>query len=571
MNNKEIAKILEEIGQMLELKGENPFKSRAYFNAARMIETYSRPLQELGGKEEIGKIKGIGTALADKISRLLDNGDLPYYNDLRASLPEGLMDLLKIPGLGAKKVRVIYDKLKISSVGELEYACTENRLRDLPGFGEKSQAKIFASIQLFKKYSERYLYPVALDAAEDLLAYLKKHDSITDIEIAGSLRRRKETIGDIDIVAACGTAERSAVMAYLIQYPGTAAIEAHGDTKSTIALKIGIKADLRLVSRNSFPFLLHHATGSKEHNIAMRSRAQNRDLKLNEYGLFSGDTEIPCKTESEIYRQLELAYIPPELRENYGEIESAESGELPDLFTGEPFFGHFHVHSTWSDGSNSIEEIARYCISQGLQYVGITDHSKSAFYANGLKEDRIHAQHEEIDKLNESLHPFHIFKGIEVDILANGDLDYTDNILSLFDFVIASVHSQFTLSRDAMTTRICKAVKHPAVTMLGHPTGRLLLAREAYQLDIQKVIETAAEYGKIIEINANPYRLDLDWHDGRYAKKLGVRTSINPDAHALEGFSDYLYGIGIARKAWFTAEDILNTFDLPSVTTYLKK
>ena len=369
MNNKEIAQILEEIGQMLELKGENPFKSRAYFNAARMIETYNRPLRELGGRVEIGKIKGIGTALVDKISRLLENGDLPYYHELKASLPKGIMDLLKIPGLGAKKVGVIYDKLKISSVGELEYACMENRLRDLPGFGEKSQKKIFNSIQLFKKYSERFLYPVAYEAAEDLVAFLKDLDSITDIEIAGSLRRRKETIGDIDIVAACGDTERSEVMAHFVEYPGTADIEARGDTKSTIALKNGIKADLRLVSKNSFPFLLHHSTGSKTHNTSLRDRARSRDLKLNEYGLFSGSKEISCANEAEIYRQLELSYIPPELREDYGEIEAAESGKLPDLYTGKPFFGHFHVHSIWSDGSNSLEEIARYSESGSCRHL----------------------------------------------------------------------------------------------------------------------------------------------------------------------------------------------------------
>ncbi len=571
MNNKEIAQILEEIGQMLELKGENPFKSRAYYNAARTIETFGRPLRELGGKEQLGKIKGIGTALADKISRLLEKGDLPYYNELKASLPDGIMDLLKIPGLGAKKVRTIYDKLKISSIGELEYACTENRLRDLAGFGEKSQEKIFNSIQLFKKYSERFLYPVASEAADNLLEYLRKHDDITDIEIAGSLRRKKETIRDIDIVAACEDGNRPQVMTYFTRYPEIATVDVHGETKSTITLKSGIKADLRLVEKNSFPFLLHHSTGSKEHNTALRARARDRKLKLNEYGLFSGDREISCKDETDIFRHLDLPYIPAELRENYGEIETAEAGSLPVLYSGEPFYGHFHVHSTWSDGTNSIEEITLFCIDQGLSYVGISDHSKSAFYANGLTEDRIRAQHEEIDGLNERYAPFRIFKGIESDILSDGRLDYGDDILETFDFVIASVHSQFTLSRDAMTTRICRAVAHPAVAMLGHPTGRLLLAREAYEVDMQKVIETAAEHQKIIEINANPYRLDLDWRDGRYAKKLGLKTAINPDAHALEGLADFRYGIGIARKAWFEASDILNACDMATVEAWFKK
>jgi len=571
MNNKEIAQILEEIGQMLELKGENPFKSRAYYNAARTIETFGQPLRELGGKAELGKIKGIGTALADKISRLLEEGDLPYYNDLKASLPDGIMDLLKIPGLGAKKVKTIYEKLKISTIGELEYACTENRLRDLPGFGEKSQEKIFNSIQLFKKYSERFLYPVGSGAADSLLAYLKRHDSVTAIDIAGSLRRKKETIRDIDLIAACVDGDRPEVMAHFTRYPEIATVDVHGETKSTVTLKCGIKADLRLAGRTSFPFLLHHSTGSKEHNTAIRARAQGRKLKLNEYGLFSGDTEIPCRDEADIFRQLDLSYIPPELRENYGEIEAAESGVLPELYSGEPFYGHFHVHSTWSDGTNSIEEITRFCIDQGLFYLGISDHSKSAFYANGLTEDRIRTQHEEIDRLNEKYAPFRIFKGIESDILADGRLDYADDTLATFDFIIASVHSQFSLSREVMTERICRALAHPSVTMLGHPTGRLLLAREAYDVNMQKVIETAAEYGKIIEINANPYRLDLDWREGRYAKKLGVKTAINSDAHALEGLADCRYGVGIARKAWFEAADILNTCDTGTVEVYFKK
>ncbi len=486
-------------------------------------------------------------------------------------MPDGIMDLLKIPGLGAKKVRTIYDQLKISTIGELEYACTENRLRDLPGFGEKSQQKIFDSIQLFKKYHERFRFPVAYEAGGDLLEYLRQNHSIIRIEIAGSLRRKMETIRDVDLVASCLASDRPAVMDYFTRYKEITAVEVQGETKSTVLLKSGIKADLRLVGDESFPFLLHHSTGSKEHNTALRSRARERNLKLNEYGLFGGDTAIPCKDETDIFAHLDLPYIPPELRENYGEIEAAEHGTLPELYSGEPFYGHFHVHSTWSDGTNSIEEIARFCKDQGLSYVGISDHSKSAFYANGLTEERVHAQHEEINRLNEKLTPFRIFKGIESDILADGRLDYSDDILATFDFVIASVHSQFTLALEAMTERICRALAHPAVTMLGHPTGRLLLAREAYKVNMQQVIETASEYGKIIEINANPYRLDLDWRDGRYAKKLGVRTAINPDAHAIEGLADYRYGIGIARKSWFETSDILNASDVKSISAFFKK
>ena len=570
MNKKEIAHILEEIGIILDLKGENPFKVRAYYNGARIVENLDRDITDLVNSGELAQIKGIGKALADKISTLVKNKSLPYYEELKSSIPEGLLQMLKIPGLGARKVKVIYDKLGISNIGELEYACRENRLRDLQGFGQKSQDKILMSIKLQKIYSERFLIPVAKNEGERLLEYLKKNSKLTRIEIAGSLRRKSETIKDLDLIASCAEVHRKEIMQYFVSYDKNIQIVSQGTTKAAIILDSGITAELRLVNDSEFPFLLQHATGSKEYNTQMRRLAKDQNYKLNEYGLFRGDTPIACKNEEEIYHKLGLQIIPAPLREGMGEIELAQSNTPLEIFDGTPFYGLFHVHTTYSDGANSLKDIAEACIRMGLAYIGICDHSKSAFYANGLSDDRVKEQQEEIDKLNTMFSGFKIFKGIEADILQNGAIDYTDTILSSFDFVIASVHSIFNLSKEVMTERICRALRNPHVTMLGHPTGRLLLAREPYNVDMKKVIEVAGEEKKIIEINANPFRLDLDWRWGKYARSNGVKTSINPDAHSIEGLADYHYGIGIAQKGGFQKEEILNTFTVSEVEEYFK-
>jgi len=571
MNKKDVSKTLKEIGVILELKGENPFKIRAYYNGARIIESLSQNLDELVNSGEIGNLKGIGKALSEKISLLVKDGTLPYYEELKSSIPSGLIDILKIQGLGAKKVKVIYEILKITSIGELEYACRENRLRDLDGFGQKSQDKILESIELQKKYRERFLFPVAINEADSILLYLNKNNHIIVSEIAGSIRRKKETIRDIDIVASCEQKNRPGIMQYFWDYPETDSVIVRGETKSTIILNSGIHCDLRLVDDSSFAFLLHHSTGSKDHNTELRNLAKTKNLKMSEYGLFENDKSIVCKNETEIFEKLGLQFIPPELREGTVEIELASNNKLPDLYTGKPFFGLLHVHTTYSDGANTIDEIVKECQQLGFEYVGITDHSKSAFYANGLGEERIKQQQDEIDQLNAGLNNFRILKGIEVDILADGSLDYDDKVLSTFDFVIASVHSQFRMSKNDMTARIVKAISNPYVTMLGHPTGRLLLGREAYEVDIEKIIETAGKLGKVIEINSSPYRLDLDWRWGKFANEMGVKTALNPDAHLIEGLKDYIYGIGIARKAWFTKENVLNSYSLLEVENFFEK
>ena len=571
MNKKEVAKILEEIGTILDLKGENPFKVRAYYNGARIVETLDKDLADLVKTREIAGIKGIGKALVEKISTLVNEGSLPFYDELKSSIPEGLLQMLKIPGLGVKKVKVIFDKLGIISIGELEYACRENRLRDLQGFGQKSQDKVLKSIELQKKYSERFLMPVAEDEARQVIDYLKKNRKIIRVEIAGSLRRKMETIKDLDIIASCDEGDREDIMQFFVSYDQSIRIISQGVTKSAIILDSGITAELRLVNDSEYPFLLQHATGSKEHNTQMRRLAKEHNYKMNEYGLFSDDKLIVCKDENEIYTNLGLQIIPPELREGMGEIESAKVKYLPEVYDGNPFYGLFHVHTTYSDGANSLKEIADACQSMGLEYVGICDHSKSAFYANGLSEERVKEQQTEIDQLNARYNEFKIFKGIEADILQDGSLDYEDDVLATFDFVIASVHSNFNLSEEAMTERICRALQNPYVTMLGHPTGRLLLAREPYKVDMEKVIDVAGNERKIIEINANPFRLDLDWRWGKLARSKGIKTAINPDAHSVEGLKDYHYGIGIARKGGFSKEEIINTFTMNEMEAYFKK
>jgi DNA polymerase (family 10) len=570
MDKKKITAILEEIALLLEMKGENPFKSRAYSNGARIIENIDGDLAALIANGELEKTKGIGQALYEKIKTLMETGSLPYYDELKNSVPAGLMEMIRIPGLGAKKVKTIHEKLDITSVLELEYACKENRLRDLPGFGQKSQDKILQGIELHKKYSERYLYHIAESEAYALLEYMKKADGIIRIELAGSLRRHKETIKDVDILASCADEKRESIMQYFTNYPERDTITGQGNTKSSIVLNSGINSDLRLVTDTEFPFALHHFTGSKEHNTAMRSRAKAMDLKMSEYGLFRGEEVLPCKDENEIFTRMGLQYIPPELRENMGEIEAAAGNELPELYDGNPFHGIFHVHTTYSDGAHSVKEMADACRAMDMQYIGISDHSKAAFYANGLTEERVIKQHAEIDELNRHYDDFTIFKGIEVDILPDGSLDYSDEVLATFDFVIASVHSSFQLPQEEMTKRILRALQNPYVTMLGHPTGRLLLGREPYALDMEEIIREAGRLGKIVEINSSPHRFDMDWRLGRLAAQHNVRTSLNPDSHSIDGLPEYRYGIGIARKAWFTKERVLNSFTTDEVRAYFQ-
>ncbi|HNT33766.1 MAG TPA: DNA polymerase/3'-5' exonuclease PolX [bacterium] len=570
MDRESVIAILDEIAILLELKGENPFKSRAYSNAARALEADGRDISQLVVSGELGKVNGIGAGLTEKITELVQTGKLAYYLQLKSEIPDGVLEILRVPGMGPKKVRAVYTELGVDSLGSLEYACRENRLVTLPGFGSKTQQKVLEGIERLKKFRERHLLDTALIDAGKLADYIRQSPNATRVEIAGSLRRRRETIKDVDILVTAVNPE--AVMNHFVAYPEVETVTGHGETKSSIVLNTGINADLRVVRQDQFAYALHHFTGSREHNTEMRSRARKMGLKMNEYGLFKDDEQpIECADEQSLFQELGLQYIPPELRENTGEIEAAERGEIPTLIEPGDVRGIFHVHSNYSDGSMTLERIAAIGRSLGYEYVGIADHSQSARYAHGLEPERVIEQHREIDEVNKGADGFRLLKGIESDILKDGSLDYSDDILEQFDFVIASVHSNFNLSEREMTERILKALRNPFVTMLGHPTGRLLLAREPYPVDLEAVLECAAENGVAVEINANPHRLDLDWIHCKRAKALGVRIAICPDAHDEEGFEDTAYGVAVARRGWLERSDIINTMALTEVTAWLQR
>jgi DNA polymerase (family 10) len=564
-----VIQLLEEIAILLELTGENPFKSRAYQNAARNLEKIDTDFKELAEQNRLSEIQGIGEAISKKLTELIKTGKLEYYEKLKASVPPGHLEMLKIPGLGPKKIHALHEQLGIKNVGELEYACLENRLVDLKGFGKKTQDNILAGIAKLKVYKERRLYAEVAAEADVLLNYLKKEKNILSISIAGSLRRGNETIKDIDILAATKNPEKLA--GHFTSYKQVENVTASGETKVSVVLRSGINADLRIVTPDEYPYALHHFTGSKEHNTAMRSRAKDMGFKMNEYGLFRGEENIKCKNEEELFGALKLQFIEPELRENMGEIQAAEKNELPKLVEEKYVRGIFHVHTNFSDGGESLENMAQAAKEMGLAYIGISDHSRSAAYAGGLKEDDIKKQHELIDKLNEKLKPFHIFKGIESDILPDGSLDYDEKTLARFDFVIAAVHSNFNMPAQEMTARVKNALQNEYTTMLAHPTGRLLLSREPYAVNMEEIIDTAAKSGKVIELNANAHRLDLDWRHCIYAKRKGVKIAINPDAHQITGLQDISFGIKIARKGWLAKGDCLNCMDLEEIKEYLNK
>lgn len=561
MDKKDVSTILEEIGILLELKGENPFKSRAYHNAARIIKGLSEDLSEMVASGAIKQVKGIGPALAEKIAELVTTGGLPYYEQLRAQFPDSMLEMLRVPGLGPKKIKKLYENLGIDSLPALEAACLENRLAVLDGFGQKTQDKILEGIAFIKEHSDRHLFHKALATGERLHEEVKAIPGIIRSQLAGSLRRCKETIKDIDIVASACDEDRETIMHAFTSLPGVKSVVAKGETKSSIITAEGIQADLRLVADAQFPFALHHFTGSREHNTAMRSEARRLGLKMNEYGLFrEDDSRLECATEDEIFAVFDMEFIPPELREDRGELEVARQKRLPRLIRKEDLAGILHTHTTFSDGTATLREMALACRDLGMQYLGISDHSQSVYYANGLNLERLEKQGDEIRALNEELQDFHIFHGTECDILTDGRLDYPDDVLFELDFVVISVHSKLNMQEEEATARILKAMAHPAVNILGHPTGRLLLSREGYPLNYNAIFDAAVKYNVAIEINASPYRFDLDWRYAAEARKRGVKLSINPDAHSIAGLQDTFLGVGIARKAWLEPEDVINTY-----------
>jgi DNA polymerase (family 10) len=570
MNKDQVAVVLDEIGTLLELQGENSFRCNTYHAAARTIAQLDEDLDELVAKKELGNIRGIGESLQLKITTLVTTGTLPYYEDLKAKTPPGLLQMLRVQGVGPKKVKALYEKLGVDDLEKLKAACASGQVAELKGFGAKTAQKILEGLAFLSEAGDRRRIDQALTIANALLDGLRGTPGIIRMELCGSLRRRKEVIRDIDLLVSA--ADAGPIMDRFVSLPGVKSVIGKGDTKSSVIVTDGranMNADLRVVSDQQFPFALHYFTGSKEHNIRVRGRAQARGLKLNEYELAGPGKPIACRTEADLFRALDLDYIPPELREDTGEIDAAEKHALPTLLEPDDVHGVFHNHTVYSDGANSIEEMARAAKALGLKYLGFGDHSPALTIANGLSPDRVRMQQGEIDAVGKKLKGIHLFKGTEVDILPDGRLDYADDVLATFDYVVASVHSHFKMTREEMTKRIVRAVRHPLVTMLGHATGRLLLQRDGYDLDLEAVLQAAAECGTMIEINSHPARLDLDWVHCKRARSLGVKLVINPDAHSCDELALYRYGIDVARRGWLTKADVFNTLSAAEVAKAL--
>ncbi|HKB56802.1 MAG TPA: DNA polymerase/3'-5' exonuclease PolX [Lacunisphaera sp.] len=584
MNKTEIAAVLTDIGTLLELKGENPFKIRAYQAGARVIESLGE--EEIAQRVEAGtleEVKGIGEALAQKITELHRTGRLEFFEKLQASVPAGLVEILRIPGIGAKKARALQEKLGIDTIAKLRAACAAGTVAALDGFGEKTQERILSGIRNREAYNKRHLWLEAWEAAEPILQGLRKLPGVKQVEACGSLRRRMETVGDIDFLVAM--TDPAPIVEWFVTRPGIKEVTARGETKASVRLESGLQADLRLVPPEQFVFTLHHLTGSKDHNVQMRQRALARELSMSEWGLFPADEKhgpsgelkpggrehkTDIKTEEQLFKKLGLAFVPPELREGLGEIEAAEKNALPTLVEAGDIRGVFHNHTTASDGHNMLEEMTAAAEALGLDYLGIADHSKSSVQARGLTEERLVAQIAEIKKLNASRKfKCHVFTGTECDILPDGKLDFDAKMLAQLDCVVVSVHSSFRQERAVMTKRIIRALEQSHVTMLGHLSGRLLLERESYEVDMDKVIDAAIANGVAIELNANPWRLDMDWRHWKKAADKGLLTSINPDAHRTAQLAFYKVGVGVARKGWLTKEHVLNALSLAAMKKYL--
>lgn len=576
MTKTEIVSALEEIAVLLELRGDNPFKIRAYQTGARALDTLEDSLEELLESETLGSVPGIGAALVDKIAILHSEGELPFLENLRDSIDAGLIEMLEIPGLGAKRVRKINEALEVNTVEGLQAACEDGRVAAMKGFGAKTAEKIINGIEQRAAYAQRHLWWEAASVARPILEGLRGLPQVERAEIAGSLRRLKETVGDLDFVVASSDAQP--VMEWFVNLESVDLVTAQGATKSSVRFANGLQADLRVVPAEQFPFTLHHFTGSKDHNVALRQRALARGYSLSEWGLTekadseAGAQQFGIESEAGLFKFLGVAEIAPELREGMGEIELAEKGTLPELLEVRSIRGVFHNHTDASDGRNTLEEMAEATGALGFDYLGLADHSKASFQAKGLDDARVLRQLEMVRAFNESgASAVHIFSGIECDILKDGSLDLEDATLDALDYTVVSVHSGFGMSEPEMTARVIRAIEHPAATMLGHPTGRLLLRREPYAINLQKVIDAAISNKVIIEINANPRRLDLDWRLWRRAAEQGLQCAINPDAHSIEGLSYFEAGVNIARKGGIPAEQVLNCRDAKGVARWFEK
>ena len=569
MKNKEVADIFNKVAALLEIKGDNPYRIRAYQKAAQTIEALTADVEELAKQGKLEKLPGIGPDLASKIKEILKTGTLPLYEELKKDVPLILLNFLEIPGLGPKKVKVLYEKLGITNIEELERACKAHKIAKLPGFGWKTEENILKGIKLFKEKTGRKPLGEILSLAEEIIETLKKESPVEKIAVAGSIRRRKETVKDIDILITSIQPEK--VMKKVTELSLVEEVIAFGETKTSVRLKTGIQMDVRVVEPDSWGAALAYFTGSKAHNIRVRELALEKGLKINEYGVFKGDTKIAGKTEEEVYASVGLPFIHPELREDRGEIEAALHGKLPKLVEYDEILGDAHVHSKYSDGTASLEEIMAKAEKLGLSWVAVCDHSQGLKVAGGLSIEDLFKKKKHIEELNKRSSKVKLIFGSEVDILSDGTLDYPDEILAEIDYVVAAIHTGFQQSEEQITNRIISALKHPLVHAIAHPTGRVIGEREPYAVNIPKILEIAAQYGKALEINAYYKRLDLNDINTRAAKEKGIPLIIGTDTHFIDQMEYLHLGTAVARRGWCEKSDVLNTLTYEEFMAWLKK
>ena len=570
MKNQEIARIFNDIADLLEIKGDNPFRIRAYRRAALNVESLTGNIAETS-KKQLMAIPGIGQDLAGKIEEYARTGKLRFYEDLKKEVPEGLGTLLSVPGLGPKTAKLLSDELKVENLGDLEQLAKEHKLSGLPGIKEKTEKNILKGIEMLKRGMERRPLGKVLPIADDIVEHLKKNSPVNKITVAGSIRRWKDTIKDIDILATAP--EAKAVMSVFVHLPHVRDVLMHGPTKSSVVIHEGLQVDLRVVDEDSFGAALAYFTGSKAHNIRLREMAVKKGLKINEYGIFRerDDRKLGGEREEDIYRILGLPFIPPELREDTGEIEAALVGRLPNIVTLRDIKGDLHVHTKRSDGSHDFDELIEEARKRGYEYIAITDHSKGLGIAGGLSEERLLEAKREIEAINKKLNGFRLLAGVEVDIRSDGQMDFPDEVLKQLDIVVASIHSGFRQSREQQTKRMVSAMRNPYVSVIAHPTGRLIGERDPYDVDMNEVLKTAKETGTAIEINAYPLRLDLNDVYAKMAKEMGARIVISTDTHVISQFNYMIYGVSIARRGWLEKNDVLNTMHYNALMKALGK
>lgn len=570
IHNSEIAGIFDHVADLLEIQDANRFRVRAYRNAANTIRDQSRSVASmLEDGDDLSELPDIGEDLAGKIAEIVQTGRLPLLDEISEEVPDAIVEATRIPGIGPKRARALFDALDISSIDDLKAAAEEGRIVDVEGFGEKTQEKIRDELERGDITERRIRLDVAEEFAEPLVAWIRDIDGVSKAEIAGSYRRRKETVGDLDILVA--GEDGGAIIDRFVEYDEIEDVASKGKTRSTVTLRSGLQVDLRVISKASWGAALHYFTGSKAHNIAGRRRAQDRDLKLNEYGLFDGKARVAGATEEEVYEGIDLPWIDPVLRENRGEIEAAEAGELPDLVTLDDIRGDLHAHTTASDGRNSLREMAEAAKDRGYDYLAITDHSRSQTQAGGLEVDDLEAQIDEIAELNEDIDGIRLLAACEVDILEDGSLDFPDSVLKKLDLVVASVHGKFDLDEAAQTDRIIRAMDNPLVSIIGHPTGRQIGERRPYPVDMERLVEAAKDRGCVLELNANPIRLDLQDVHCRMAAEHGVRIAVSTDAHSTGGLGNMRYGVDQARRGWLSSADVVNTRRWSDLSKILKR